>query len=127
MKSSAVVQNKQVETSLSAKAVQSWLVAYLAKQLKVSPESIDPFDSFYGHIIGGFQSSGMAADLENWLGIKLSSAIFYQHPDIATLSHHIVKEKLRSAENETDRQTYRSQLHNQIPKLINKASRIFRH
>lgn len=125
MKSSIIAQHKPMETGLSTKTVQAWLVAYLAKHLKVSPESIDPFDSFYGHIIGGFQSSGMAADLENWLGVKLSSSIFYRHPDIATLSHHIVKEKLRSDEHNNS--SSKLQLHNQIPELINKASRIFRY
>lgn len=109
----------------SAKEVQSWLIVHLAEQLRVCPESIDPFEPFYGHIIGGFQSNGIAQDMEKWLGIKLSSSIFYEHPDIATLSHHIVKEKLRSEV--MNNLTHRSQIYNQIPKLINKGIRIFWH
>lgn len=123
MKSNVVKENKQ--TGVSAKDVQSLLIVYLAKKLSVSPGSIDPKEPFYGHIIGGYQSSGMLTSLENRLGIKLPASIFYEYPDIATLSHHIVKEKLRSIEN--DKPTQRLQIHNQIPKLINKTSRLFRH
>ena len=125
MTSSSITQNQQSHIGLSAKDVQGLLVAYLAKKLSVAPESIDPNEPFYGHIIGGYQSSGMLASLENRLGVKLSPAIFYEYPDIATLSHHIVKEKLRSVEN--NKSDGSSQIQNKIPKLINRAARIFRH
>lgn len=101
MKPNALTQNKQPQTNLSAKMVQAWLIAYLAKHLKTQPESIDPYEPFYGQLIGGFQSSGIVTDLENWLNIKLPSSFFYEHPDIATLSHHIVKAKLRSMESQS--------------------------
>jgi acyl carrier protein len=79
-------------TSLSTKSpdeIQSWLVSYIAKELKVAPESIDVDARFVDLGLGSRKSVLLAGDLEDWLETPIAPDLTWDHPSIAALAGHL--------------------------------------
>ena len=80
---------ESLEKEKTAKAVQDWIVTYLADLMEVDPEEVEvsiPFDSY------GLDSSaaiGLTGDLEDWLGFEVDPTAVYDYPTIESLSKHL--------------------------------------
>jgi acyl carrier protein len=74
------------EDKKTAADISSWLIDYLASQLKVDSKQIDvnrQFDEY------GFDSAAamqLVGELEDYLGRQLSPSLPYQYPSVAALS-----------------------------------------
>jgi hypothetical protein len=84
-------------TRYSATAIQRWLVAHMAAELGMEPHFIDAHVPLYCYALGGLQSSGLVAELEEWLGFALPPSIFYQHSNLEMLAQHLEQEATRRA------------------------------
>ena len=74
------------------RAIQNWIVNYVAELLEVDPENIDvniPFDRY------GLDSSAaveLSGDLEDWLGRELDPTLLYDYPTFEALAKHLSEE-----------------------------------
>jgi amino acid adenylation domain-containing protein/thioester reductase-like protein len=73
----------------TAPAIQDWLVAQLSALLAVQPEEIDVREPFASYGLGSTELVTLSGELEGWLGRKLSPALAYEYPTIATLSRYL--------------------------------------
>ena len=74
--------------------IAAWLAAKLAAPLGMQPAEVDlkrPLASFG---IGSLQAVRLAADLEEWLGRKLSPTLAYDHPTIDALARFLANEPM---------------------------------
>jgi acyl carrier protein len=72
-------------------AIQSWLVAHLAKIIEVSPAEINiqtPFDR-YG--LDSVAVVTLIGDLEEWLGRELPATLAWDHPNIEELARYLAE------------------------------------
>jgi amino acid adenylation domain-containing protein len=76
-------------TPPTAAAIQDWLVAQLSTLLAVQPEEIDVREPFASYGLGSTELVTLSGELEEWLGRKLSPALAYEYPTIATLSQYL--------------------------------------
>jgi amino acid adenylation domain-containing protein len=78
----------------SRDTIAAWLAAKIAAPLGMRPAEVDlrrPLASFG---IGSLQAVRLAADLEEWLGRKLSPTLAYDHPTIDALARFLSDEPL---------------------------------
>lgn len=71
---------------MTAEAIASWLVDYLAKELAVAPETIDRRAALTDLGLGSRQAVILAGDLEDWLGRELDATVVYEHPSVEALA-----------------------------------------
>jgi acyl carrier protein len=69
--------------------IRDWCVAYLAKSLKLRPESIDPQAKFARLGMDSAASVFLVADLEDWLGLELSAELIFEHQTPAALARYL--------------------------------------
>jgi acyl carrier protein len=62
--------------------IQSWLVAYIAKELAVEPSTIDVQAPLAEQGLGSRQAIIMAGDLEDWLGREIPDTLVWDFPSI---------------------------------------------
>ncbi len=78
----------------SRDTIAAWLAAKVAAPLGMRPAEVDlrrPLASFG---IGSLQAVRLAADLEEWLGRKLTPTLAYDHPTIDALARFLADEPL---------------------------------
>ena len=51
--------------------IQDWLVAYLSKELELSPDEIDVTKPFDRYGLSSLTAVAMTGDMEDWLGHEL--------------------------------------------------------
>jgi acyl carrier protein len=73
----------------SASEIQTWLVTYIARELKVAPETLDVEARFVDLGLGSRKSVLLAGDLEDWLEMPIAPDLTWDHPSIAALSAHL--------------------------------------
>ncbi|GAB3906892.1 hypothetical protein GCM10028803_40000 [Larkinella knui] len=81
---------------ITATAIQSWLTQRIATELKISPERIDVHQPFASLRLDSVFVVTLAVDLEEWLGTAIDPSIFWEMPDIASLSDWLVDAYLPS-------------------------------
>lgn len=69
-----------------APEIAAWLTAYVAKELKLRPEDVDPEARLFDMGLTSRQSVLMAGDLEDWLGVPLAPDVAWDHPTISALA-----------------------------------------
>lgn len=80
-------------TSLS---IQNWLIQRIATELKIAPERIDVNQPFASLRLDSVFVVTLAVDLETWLSTAIDPSIFWEMPDIASLSDWLVDDYLPS-------------------------------
>jgi phthiocerol/phenolphthiocerol synthesis type-I polyketide synthase C len=75
--------------SLSTETIQAWLIAKLSESLGVRPHEIDIREPFARYGLDSVKAVRLSADLEDWLGCKLSPTLVYDYPNIAVLSQYL--------------------------------------
>jgi acyl carrier protein len=73
----------------SATTIQDWIVAWLARELPLPEDSIDPFGTFESLGASSLQVVLMTGELADWLGREVDPAAVYDYPTIAAFATHI--------------------------------------
>jgi len=87
-----IAQTAPAEPSKSTAEIQAWLVAHMAKDLKVNPREIDVHAPFAQYGMDSVQAVSMSVDLEEWLGRELPVTLVYDYPTIEGLARHLSRE-----------------------------------
>lgn len=82
----------QVASSATESALRDWLVAWLARHLKVPAQQIDVYKSWSAYGMGSLAVSTLAAELQEWLGRSLSPTLLYSAPTIDSLARVLSRE-----------------------------------
>lgn len=69
--------------------VEAWLRCSLAPLLRVAPAEIDPGRTFTQYGLDSMTAITLAADLELWLGVRVSPTLAWEHPTLDQLATHI--------------------------------------
>ncbi|HEX4125281.1 MAG TPA: acyl carrier protein [Tepidisphaeraceae bacterium] len=77
-------------SSPSSDEIQRWLIAKLAKLLKVEPQKIDATQSFDRLGLDSATAVGVTLDLEDFLGRDVDPEVLYDHPTIEKLAAYLV-------------------------------------
>lgn len=78
-------------------AIESWMVQWLAFQLKMSEEEIDPRHPFGAHGLDSLAAVQLSQALEDWLAVPVAETVFWSYPTPADLSAHLDKELRKRA------------------------------
>lgn len=70
-------------------AVETWLRSALAPFLRMAPAEIDGGKTFTMYGLDSMTTITIAADLETWLGFRLSPTLAWEHPTLDQLATHI--------------------------------------
>ncbi len=86
---------KDKETLLpDAITIQRRLVSKLAERLKLSPESIDPRQSFVHYSLDSLAAVELSDELGEWLGRAVSPTLIYDYPSPDALACHLAAEQI---------------------------------
>lgn len=69
--------------------IKAWLVAYVAKLLKMEPDKVDCTLLFERYALGSADSAILTGELGAWLERELSPTLLYNYPNIETLAKHL--------------------------------------
>lgn len=73
----------------TADAIERWLIARLAEELREAEESLDPEARLAGYGLDSMTAVVLTGDLEEWLGLELPSTLIWDHPTIRQLARHL--------------------------------------
>ena len=79
-------------------AIAAWLAAKVAGPLGIRPDEVDTRRPLAGFGIGSLQAVRLAAELEEWLGRKLSPTLVYDYPTIDALARFLAGEDLPASD-----------------------------
>ena len=68
---------------------KAWLIDWLAQELGIDREKIDPRQSFLSYGMDSVQAMTMVGDLEAKLEVRLPPTLAWDYPDIDALSAHL--------------------------------------
>jgi acyl transferase domain-containing protein/acyl-CoA synthetase (AMP-forming)/AMP-acid ligase II/alpha-beta hydrolase superfamily lysophospholipase len=80
---------REKSASKASKAIELWLINQLATRLGVEPHTIDINEPFASYGLDSLQVVRLSAELEDWLGCKISPTIAYDYPNIASLAEYL--------------------------------------
>ena len=69
--------------------IRTWLVTNIAQRLDVSPSEIDIREPLASYGLDSVQAVRLSAELEDWLGRKLSPTLAYDYPTIEALANYL--------------------------------------
>jgi acyl transferase domain-containing protein/acyl-CoA synthetase (AMP-forming)/AMP-acid ligase II/acyl carrier protein/predicted alpha/beta-fold hydrolase len=69
--------------------IQGWLVENVARRLGILPQEIDVGEPFASYGLDSVQAVRLTAELEDWLGRKLSPTLAYDYPTIESLAGYL--------------------------------------
>ncbi|MEG3436744.1 hybrid fatty acyl-AMP ligase/type I polyketide synthase [Pannus brasiliensis CCIBt3594] len=78
-------------------SIESWLRENIARRLGISPRSIDPREPLASYGLDSLSVIRLSAELEDWLGRKLSPTLAYDYPTIEALSAYLSGEETVNA------------------------------
>jgi acyl carrier protein len=81
-------QNFSTSTT-SIASLTSWLIDWLARELRIDRSSIDPGQSFLSYGMDSVQAMTMVGDLESMLMLRLPPTLIWDYPDIGALAAHL--------------------------------------
>jgi acyl carrier protein len=80
---------EHLNTSYSAKEIQSWLTSQISQRLELEPEDIDIREPFTNLGLSSREAVVISGALEDWLGCRLSPTLLYEYPSIETISQYL--------------------------------------
>ena len=75
--------NKPIST------VENWLIDNIARRLGVSTREINSEEPFASMGLDSVQAVRLSAELEDYLGVKLSPTVIYDYPNISSLTEYL--------------------------------------
>ncbi|MBE8968473.1 AMP-binding protein [Nostocales cyanobacterium LEGE 12452] len=86
---------KSLKPTLTEKEIQTWLISHLAMYLKIPPDEIDIQEPFSTYGLDSAVAVSLTGELGQLLDCELEITLFWEYPDIETLSQYLV-EKFQS-------------------------------
>jgi acyl carrier protein len=78
--------------------IRAWLIASVARVVKIKPEQVDAGMSFDAMGMDSLQAVSLSGDLEQWFGAELSPTIVWDYPSIDRLVPYLVASANRHSE-----------------------------
>lgn len=78
-------------STYSTKSIETWLVQWIANELKVAIDSIDTCKSLVYYGLDSVRAIGLIDDLEMWLESQFSSNLVWDYPSIKSLAQHLAE------------------------------------
>ncbi|WP_225912764.1 non-ribosomal peptide synthetase/type I polyketide synthase [Nostoc flagelliforme] len=82
-------ETKNKPRLLTREAIESWLVAKVAKHLQMSPQRIDIEEPLAQYGLGSLAAVRISGELQEWLECELSPTLLYDYPSIQTLAKYL--------------------------------------
>lgn len=76
---------------LTLSDIQLWIANKLSQKLQIPSTTIDIHKPFHAYGIDSMAAYTLSGELSDWLQCDLDPTIFYDYPNIATLSQHLVQ------------------------------------
>jgi len=73
----------------TAEEIREWLVSAVAAKMRVGPERVGVAESLSSYELDSLEVISISAEMEDWLGVRLSPTIIYEHPTIESLAEYI--------------------------------------
>jgi acyl carrier protein len=80
------MDSSSLTKAVSAEAIQSWILEWLAREMQIPVQDLDPAKSFESFGMTSLLAVTMTGDMEDWLGREVDPAIMYDHPTAASLA-----------------------------------------
>ncbi len=71
------------------KEIEQWLIERISTELKVPAANIDVTQPFARYGLDSVRATGLAGDLEEWLGRSLPATLAYDYPTVAALARYL--------------------------------------
>ena len=71
------------------KEIEAWLISKIAGELNVPAANIDVTQPFARYGLDSVHATGLAGDLEEWLGLSLPATLAYDYPTVEALARHL--------------------------------------
>lgn len=85
-------EKKQEFVEINEATIKEWLVARMARQLKIDPAVVDSSRSFEQYGLDSIVAVQVAGDLERFVEQRLSPALLFEHQTIDDLSQYLASE-----------------------------------
>lgn len=85
-------EQKLLKPALTQKEIQTWLISHLALYLKIPPDEIDIQESFAAYGLDSAVAVSMTGELAQWIGCELEITLFWEYPNIETLTQYLAEE-----------------------------------
>ncbi|WP_189524989.1 AMP-binding protein [Nostoc sp. 'Peltigera membranacea cyanobiont' 232] len=96
----------------TSESIKQWIVEWLAKELKLTSQAIDPSKSFAEYGLDSVVAVELAQDLGDWLGEKLDATIAWNFPTIECLAIHLASKSQPDLSPLLDQKTSESEMKN---------------
>lgn len=73
------------DQSQSADSLQSWVIDWLSRELKIPPRDLNVQENLLVYGVDSVSAIMLAGDLEDFLGRRLSPTLLWDHPTVASL------------------------------------------
>jgi acyl carrier protein len=73
----------------TAGAIESWLVAELARVARLAPQRVNTQQMFAHYGLDSLQTAQLSGELQEWLGRELPPSLLYDFPTIEALVRHL--------------------------------------
>lgn len=83
---------KPTERPATTETIRSWLVTKLSERLGISPQKLNVEKPFVSFGMSSVQVVALAAELEQWIGRRLSPTFFYNYPTVMALARYLAGE-----------------------------------
>lgn len=83
-------------TDKQTSAVENWLINNIAQRLGVNTREINTEEPFASMGLDSVQAVRLSAELEDYLGVKLSPTVIYDYPNISTLAAYLTNSSTKS-------------------------------
>lgn len=70
-------------------SIETWLIQWMADEFSLNADEIEPSHTFIKYEMTSVTATVLAADLENWLGCRLSPTLLWNYPTIEALAQHL--------------------------------------
>lgn len=80
---------------MKTEAIESWLAAWIARTLQVSPDEIDSTAPFTSHGLDSLSLYSLTGDMASWLGCDLAVSLVWEHSTIQSLAKHLAADSTR--------------------------------
>ena len=84
-------------TSRTKQEIADWLVAWIAKELKMTAGDIDPARSLLEYSMSSLTATILVGDLEDWLDLRLQPSLVWDYPSIDAMTDHLAGLSMNTA------------------------------
>jgi acyl carrier protein len=76
----------------SKDSIAEWLVQWIAKELGLPAEVIEPDKSLLDYSLSSVTAMMLVGDLEEWLGLTLPPTLVWDYPSIAAIADYLTEQ-----------------------------------